>query len=107
MPTWLIVILCAIGFVGFFVLGLSLTLILKGHHIDSEISTNKDMQRLGIKCAVQETREADGTASCSDDHALTGCTGNCAACDVEVTERKPKNKKIVHHIQDENPHDEE
>lgn len=92
MPNWLIVLLFAIGFVGFFVLGMSLTLILKGHNIDSEISTNKDMQRLGIKCAVQETREDDGTANCSDSHALIGCSGNCAACDVEVAERKKKKK---------------
>ena len=56
---------------------------IKGHHIDSEISTNKDMQRLGIKCAVQETREADGAAECSDSHSATGCSGNCGACDIE------------------------
>ena len=56
MPAWLIVLLCAIAAVAFFVVGMSLTLMIKGHHIDSEISTNKEMQRLGIKCAVQETR---------------------------------------------------
>ena len=66
MPTWLIVILCAVAAVGLFVVGMSLTLMIKGHHIDSEISTNKNMQRLGIKCAVHETREADGSADCSD-----------------------------------------
>ena len=58
MPTWLIVILCAVAAVGLFVVGMSLTLMIKGHHIDSEISTNKNMQRLGIKCAVHATREA-------------------------------------------------
>lgn len=83
MPAWLIVILCATAAVGFFVIGMSLTLMIKGHFIDSEISTNKDMQRLGIKCAVQETREADGTAQCSDASALAGCSGNCGACDIE------------------------
>lgn len=83
MPTWLIVLLCAVGAVAFFVVGMSLTLMIKGHHIDSEISTNKDMQRLGIKCAVQETREADGSAECSDSHAAVGCSGNCGACDIE------------------------
>lgn len=66
MPSWLILLLCAVAAVGLFVLGMSLTLMIKGHHIDSEISTNKNMQRLGIKCAVQETREEDGTAACSD-----------------------------------------
>lgn len=83
MPAWLIVLLCAVAAVAFFVTGMSLTLMIKGHHIDSEISTNKDMQRLGIKCAVQETREADGTAECSDSHSPAGCTGNCGACDIE------------------------
>ncbi len=84
MSNSLLVIGIAILAVGLFVLGLSLTLIFKGHHIDSEISTNKDMQRLGIKCAVQETREMDGTASCSDGASpLQGCSGNCGACDIE------------------------
>ena len=83
MPAWLIVVLISILCVGLFVAGLSLTLIIKGHHIDSEISTNKNMQRLGIKCAVQETREEDGTAACSDASSLSGCSGNCGACDIE------------------------
>lgn len=74
----LIVILIAVVFVAFFVVGLSLTLIFKGHNIDSEIATNKNMQRLGIKCAVQESRGDVGT-DCAD----TGCTGNCSACDIE------------------------
>lgn len=83
MANWMIVVLCAVGAVAFFVVGMSLTLMIKGHHIDSEISTNKEMQRRGIKCAVQETREADGTAACSDPSPLAGCTGNCGGCDIE------------------------
>lgn len=84
MPTWTTVVLCAIGAVGFFVAGMSLTLIFKGRHIDSEISTNKNMQRLGIKCAVQETREADGTADCRPGHddLPAGCSGSCGSCDI-------------------------
>ena len=57
MPTWLIVFLFALGAVALFVVGMSLTLMIKGHHIDSEISTNETSQRLGIRCAVQESRE--------------------------------------------------
>ena len=83
MPTWLILLLCAILAVGLFVLGMSLTLMIKGHNIDSEISTNKNMQKLGIKCAVHETREADGGAACSDGQGVAGCSGNCGACDIE------------------------
>ena len=85
MPTWLIVILCAVAAVGLFVVGMSLTLMIKGHHIDSEISTNKNMQRLGIKCAVHETREADGSSDCAD-RQPAGCSGNCGACDIESHE---------------------
>ena len=79
MSNWIIVILCAVAAVALFVAGMSL--MLKGHHIESEISTNKEMQRRGIKCAVQETREAMQQADCSDTSGL--CSGNCAGCDVE------------------------
>ena len=88
MPAWLIVLLCAIAAVAFFVVGMSLTLMIKGHHIDSEISTNKEMQRLGIKCAVQESREDTGT-DCSD----IGCTGNCSSCDIDHAQTNGKSGK--------------
>ncbi len=78
MANWLIVFLCALGAVLLFVIGMSLTLMIKGHDIDSEIATNKNMQRLGIRCAVQETRSDDGTAA--------GCSGNCSACDIHAEE---------------------
>ena len=81
--TILVVILISIGLVGFFFLGMSLTQIFKGHDIDSEIATNKNMQRLGIKCAVQESREDTGT-DCVD----IGCHGNCSSCDIDHTEEK-------------------
>ena len=47
------------------------------------------MQKMGIKCAVQETREDMGLADCDDDAA--GCSGNCSACDIEHS--ADKNKK--------------
>ena len=75
MPTWLIVFLFALGAVALFVVGMSLTLMIKGHHIDSEISTNKN---------VQESREDSGQTDCAD----AGCSGNCSACDIEQTTKK-------------------
>ena len=84
MGNILTVILVAVVAVGFFILAMSLTLIFKGHHIDSEISTNKDMQRLGIKCAVQETREDMAAENCDDNP----CSGNCAGCDIEHSTTK-------------------
>ena len=80
MPSWLVVILFAIGAVAFFGVALSITLIFKGHHIESEISTNPNMKKLGIKCAVQETREDMGLDDCNDNSI---CSGNCAGCDID------------------------
>ena len=82
MAPWLIVLIGAACAVALLVVGLSLTLMIKGHDIDSEIATNKNMQRLGIRCAVQETRSDDGTADCTD----AGCSGNCSACDIHAEE---------------------
>ena len=71
---------------------MSLTLMFKGHFIDSEISTNKNMQRLGIKCAVQESREDSGQTDC----VTAGCSGNCSACDIE--------EQRIHHAPGGEPH---
>ena len=80
MVNYLVVILCAIGAVAFFAIALSITLMVKGHHIESEISTNPNMKKLGIKCAVQETREDIAAENCDTD---TLCSGNCAGCDID------------------------
>ena len=89
ITTILIVIGISILAVGLFFLGMSLTQIFKGHDIDSEIATNKDMQRLGIKCAVQESREDMGLTDCD-----TGsiCSGNCAGCDIDHNEATKKSE---------------
>ena len=81
MANYLIVILCSFAAVALFVVGMSLTLMIKGHHIDSEISTNKNMQRLGIKCAVQESREQYAQADCDD--SASSCAHNCSSCDIK------------------------
>ena len=89
MSPLLITILIAIGVVGFFVLAMSLTYLIKGHHIQSEISTNPNMQKMGIKCAVQESREDMGLTDCD-----TGsiCSGNCAGCDIDHNEVTKKSE---------------
>ncbi|MBR5865210.1 MAG: hypothetical protein IKY89_02945 [Alistipes sp.] len=89
MSSLLITIIAAIVVVGFFALAMSLTYIIKGHHIQSEISTNPNMQKMGIKCAVQETREDMGLTDCE-----TGsiCSGNCAGCDIDHNEATKKSE---------------
>mgnify|MGYP003290784932 CR=1 FL=1 len=85
MSSILVTIIVAIAVVGFFVFAMSLTYIFKGHHIESEISTNPNMQKMGIKCAVQETREDMGLTDCDSDNI---CSGNCAGCDIDHSESK-------------------
>ena len=85
MSTILVTIIAAIAVVAFFALSMSLTYLFKGHHIQSEISTNPNMQKMGIKCAVQETREDIAAESCETD---TVCTGNCAGCDIDHSTAK-------------------
>ena len=89
MSSILITIIAAIVVVGFFALAMSLTYLIKGHHIESEISTNPNMQKMGIKCAVQETREDMGLTDC-DTGSL--CSGNCAGCDIDHNEATKKSK---------------
>ena len=81
MNTIIVVIIASILVVAFFMLGLSLTRIFKGHDIQSEISTNPHMQERGIKCAMQQEREAQLEAMGKDGcDTNVDCNGECSAC---------------------------
>ena len=77
---WLIAI-AAIAAVGLFALGLSLTLIFRGHNIKSEIGENEHMRERGIKCAIQTMQDeagetpGGGCASPLPDCPPAGCAG--------------------------------
>lgn len=112
MSPGLLIFIAAIAVVGLFVIGMSLTLIFKGRHIDSEIGTNKNMRERGIKCTSQQFREEEralhgrgrsglrgqlnkggsgtdgcGTAAkCGSDMAEGDCgDAGCAACGMAHT----------------------
>ncbi len=78
MATWLVVLLVSVLAVGLMALGLSLTLMIKGHHIDGEISTNKNMRALGITCAVHDAVGAAHNSVNSDKDY--DCASSCASC---------------------------
>ena len=59
MSTTLITILIAIVALALFVLGLSITQIRKGHPIESDVGSNRDMKRLGIECASAQIRREE------------------------------------------------
>ena len=67
MSTWLITFLFGVGAVALFMVGLSITLMVKGHHIESEIETNREMRKRGIRCAREQ--EIIDARKCND------CTG--------------------------------
>lgn len=70
----------AIAVVLFFVVGMSLSLIIRGRYIDSEIGDNENMKKRGIKCAAQQMREEEGHAgeSCA---GIEVCDdGDCRSC---------------------------
>ncbi len=82
----MVVLLFSVGAVLFFVVGISLTLMIKGRHIDGEISTNRHMRERGITCAVhdavgttsgQSGARRNGTSDCSDLCADKSCA-TCA-----------------------------
>ncbi len=76
--------LFSVGAVLLLVVGLSLTLIFKGHHIDGEISSNRHMRERGITCAAADGRNADGGlsalqgASSGGDECQDSSCANCA-----------------------------
>ncbi|MDR0908070.1 MAG: hypothetical protein LBM63_05650 [Rikenellaceae bacterium] len=84
MAAWLVILLFSVGAVVVFVVGMSLTLLIKGHHIDSEIATNKNMRARGITCAVQDARASSGGSSDlsggSSCDPSCGSSHNCSTC---------------------------
>ncbi|MFI3266129.1 MAG: hypothetical protein R3Y15_03135 [Rikenellaceae bacterium] len=82
MSTFWIVLIIAIVVVGFFVVGMSLTIIFKGHYIDSEIGDNENMKKLGINCASRQMREEELRARgiSTEGVELGSCSHSCGSC---------------------------
>ena len=78
------VFLAAVLFIGLCVLGLGFSIFFRknGHFPNTEIETNPDMKRLGIKCAKQE--ELELWAKTKEGQRPPGCDGNysdaCKSC---------------------------
>lgn len=76
------------------VLGLSITIIRKGHYMQSEVGDNDAMKKQGLKCATQEIREEERALGLmSEEDCTEGAfcgTQSCATCN---TTDMPKDKK--------------
>ncbi len=90
MSSFVLIVIVAAAAVGILVLGMSLTLIFKGHHIRSEIGENPDMKRLGIRCTADEMRRAEMRAGgeCGGAAGCEGCGMGCASG--EQDDNRPK-----------------
>ncbi len=74
-------ILVAILLVAVFVVGISLTLILKGHNIRSEIGDNPHMKERGIECAASQMRKDEACGQSQTDCVGDLCSdGDCRSC---------------------------
>ena len=82
--TLILAIIAAIIAVGLMVLGLSITLIRKGHHIQSDVGDNEEMKKHGIMCASAEFRREEAILRGEDPDSVAGCgKGACGDCAVE------------------------
>lgn len=63
----MVIFLVSIISLGLFMLGLSITLIYRGHHIQGDVGDNDAMRSLGLRCSLEQM----GGAGCGGD----GCGG--------------------------------
>lgn len=80
MNTTLLVVLISIAALALFVLGLSITIIRKGHPIESDVGSNRDMKRLGLECASAQIRREEAERTGRKSYLSEGCTGACDSC---------------------------
>lgn len=79
MEQWALIAVVAAVILGLFMLGMSITLIFKGHNIKSEIGENPEMRKRGIQCTAEWMRRHEmGDEECG---SLPGCAeGGCRSC---------------------------
>lgn len=77
MSTTLITLLIAIVAVAIFVLGLSITLIRKGHNLESDVGGNREMRRRGLECASAQIRREEAQRLGNSSYIGSGCDHGC------------------------------
>lgn len=99
MSSTVLIIIIAIAAVAFFVVGLSLTLIIKGRHMQSEVGENDHMKMRGLKCATQQIREDEAALrgvplSEIEGGCIDGTCGSCTTvCDPAEKEKQNRDHK--------------
>ncbi|MCL2560749.1 MAG: hypothetical protein FWE10_00285 [Rikenellaceae bacterium] len=92
-----IVVIAAVVAVGFFVVGLSVTLFVRGRPMRSEIGYNRHMRERGIECTAHAFRKEEassgastvaGSKCCNADSASYNLSDGCQACNDKKTGRQ-------------------
>ncbi len=82
MTQTVIIVLFAVGAVALLVLGYSITYFFRGRHIQRDVGENENMQKLGLRCTAQQSREDEaklrGGMAVPD---LFSCLNHCQTCD--------------------------
>ena len=99
MTTTFITIAIAAVFTALLILGLSQTLIRKGHHIQGEVGENDEMKKRGLKCATAEILEEERALGLLPDEEDARCTptclSDCTTCGEHDKADGEKNEKQV------------
>lgn len=80
MNTTLLILLISIAALALFVLGLSITIIRKGHPIETDVGSNRDMKQLGLECASAQIRREEAERTGRKVYLSEGCEGACDSC---------------------------
>lgn len=80
MFTVFVTLSVAIIAVALFMLGLSITRIRKGHDLESDVGSNREMKRRGIECASAQIRREEAERTGNKSYLPEGCDGSCGSC---------------------------
>lgn len=84
METFFITLVIAAVAIASMILGLSITLLRKGHYMQSDIGDNEAMRERGIECAAAQIRREDALLRGDDPDLVAGCgKGLCSDCAVD------------------------
>lgn len=67
----------AIGAVALLMVGLSITLMRKGHNIQGDVGENDEMKKLGLRCTIEEM--TDRGCNAQDGSCCSHCDTTCSA----------------------------
>ncbi len=89
--TTILTITIAVIFTSLLILGLSITLIRKGHNIQSEVGENDEMKKRGLKCATAEILDEEralGLLPQEDCDKDIACSHSCTTCSEHVNKER-------------------